>query len=77
MAAPTQREKIKPVITVQSHILQEQMRFPGASGEFSWLLSGITLATKLIQASYSPSRAVGYSWRTWRHQCAGRGPTKA
>jgi len=50
MAAPSQREKIKPVITVQSHILQEQMRFPGASGEFSWLLSGITLATKLIQA---------------------------
>lgn len=42
--------KTKPVITVQSHILQEQMRFPGASGEFSWLLSGITLATKLIQA---------------------------
>lgn len=40
----------KPVITVQQHILQEQMRFPGASGEFSWLLSGITLATKLIQA---------------------------
>jgi len=42
--------KTKPVITVQSHILQEQMRFPGSSGEFSWLLSGITLATKLIQA---------------------------
>lgn len=40
----------KPVVTVQQHILQEQMRFPGASGEFSWLLSGITLATKLIQA---------------------------
>jgi fructose-1,6-bisphosphatase I len=42
--------KSKPVVTVQQHILQEQMRFPGASGEFSWLLSGITLATKLIQA---------------------------
>ncbi len=37
-------------ITVQQHILQEQKRFPGASGEFSWLLSGITLATKMIQA---------------------------
>src|SRR5579859_2773603 len=36
--------------TVQQHILQEQKRFPGASGEFSWLLSGITLATKMIQA---------------------------
>ena len=38
------------IITVQQHILQEQKRFPGASGEFSWLLSGITMATKLIQA---------------------------
>ena len=38
------------IITVQQHILQEQQRFPGASGEFSWLLSGITFATKLIQA---------------------------
>jgi len=37
-------------MTVQQHILQEQKKFPGASGEFSWLLSGITLATKLIQA---------------------------
>lgn len=38
------------ILTVQQHILQEQKRFPGASGEFSWLLSGITMATKLIQA---------------------------
>ncbi len=38
------------VITVQQHILQEQKRFPGATGEFSFLLSGITLATKRIQA---------------------------
>ena len=38
------------MITVQQHILQEQQRFPGATGEFSWLLSGITMATKLIQA---------------------------
>lgn len=38
------------VTTVQQHILQEQQRFPGATGEFSFLLSGITLATKRIQA---------------------------
>lgn len=37
-------------ITIQQHILQEQQRFPGASGEFSFLLSGITLAAKQIQA---------------------------
>ena len=36
--------------TIQQHILQEQQRFPGATGEFSWLLSGLTLAAKAIQA---------------------------
>lgn len=37
--------------TVQQHILNEQRRhYPDASGAFSWLLSGITLATKMIQA---------------------------
>ena len=36
-------------ITVQQHILESQRRrYPSASGEFSWLLSGITLATKII-----------------------------
>jgi fructose-1,6-bisphosphatase I len=38
------------VITFEQHVLQEQARFPGATSEFSWLLSGITLATKMIQA---------------------------
>jgi len=38
------------IMTVQQHILHEQQRFPGASGEFSWLLSGITMAAKLIQS---------------------------
>src|SRR6478752_5839145 len=39
------------LLTVQQHILEEQRRHhPGASGEFSWLLSGITLATKIVAA---------------------------
>ena len=42
--------RTKPITTVQQHILQDQKRFPTASGEFSWLLSGITLATKMIVA---------------------------
>ncbi len=38
-----------PLVTVQQHILEEQRRYrPQATGEFSWLLSGITLATKLV-----------------------------
>jgi fructose-1,6-bisphosphatase I len=40
-----------PIITtVQQHIDEQQARHPGASGRFSWLLSGMTLATKMIQA---------------------------
>jgi fructose-1,6-bisphosphatase I len=36
-------------VTVQQHILEDQrLHHPHASGEFSWLLSGITLAAKVI-----------------------------
>ena len=39
-------------ITAEQHILLEQRdRFPDASGEFSWLLSGITLACKIVAAA--------------------------
>ena len=41
---------VGPVVTLQQHILWEGRRFPHATGEFSWLLSGLTLATKMIQA---------------------------
>ena len=38
-------------VTAEQHILEQQrIKFPDASGEFSWLLSGITLATKIIAA---------------------------
>ncbi len=41
----------KMIITAQQHILaQQQEHFPDAGGTFSWLLSGITLATKMIEA---------------------------
>lgn len=47
-----QSELSKPstITTIQQHILQEQQRSTGATGEFSWLLSGITLAAKAIHA---------------------------
>ncbi|HYG79695.1 MAG TPA: class 1 fructose-bisphosphatase [Pyrinomonadaceae bacterium] len=38
------------ITTFQQHVLQEQRRFPGATTEFSWLVSGITLATKMIES---------------------------
>ena len=37
-------------LTIQQHIMREQQKFPGATGEFSFLLSGLTLATKKVQA---------------------------
>ena len=40
-----------PIITtIQSHILDQQRQTGEASGTFSWMLSGITLATKMIAA---------------------------
>jgi fructose-1,6-bisphosphatase I len=38
------------ITTIQHHILREQQRITGARGTFSWLLSGITLATKMTEA---------------------------
>ncbi|MCK6457161.1 MAG: class 1 fructose-bisphosphatase [Phycisphaerae bacterium] len=38
------------IITIQQHIIEQQRKHPTASGEFSWLLSGITLAASIIQA---------------------------
>ena len=39
---------IPAIKTVQQHILERQRTHHGATGEFSWILSGITLATKII-----------------------------
>jgi fructose-1,6-bisphosphatase I len=48
------------LLTVQQHILEEQRRhYPDASGEFSWLLSGITLATKIVAAQVRRAGLVG------------------
>ena len=37
-------------ITFQQHIVQEQTRLSGSSMEVQWMLSGITYASKMIQA---------------------------
>jgi len=41
----------KPIITIGQHIQAEQWAHPGATGEFSWLLGAITLATKIIESN--------------------------
>ena len=42
------------ITTVQQHILQQQQEISEASGRFSWLLSGITLATKMAWVISGP-----------------------
>jgi hypothetical protein len=41
--------------TFQQHVSQEQKRFPGATGEFTRPMSGISLATKMTQAQPYPA----------------------
>lgn len=45
---PSERNRF---ITVQEHILSQQRSHPTATGGFSWLLSGITLAARIISAN--------------------------
>lgn len=40
--------KLPTITTVERHFLERKGRNPHATSEFSWLLSGITLATKII-----------------------------
>ena len=48
------------IITAEQHIQSEQhKRFPHATGAFSWLLSGITLATKMTQAKVRRGALLG------------------
>lgn len=47
------------ITTFQQHVSQEQKRFPGATGEFTWLMSGISLATKMIQAQVRRASLAG------------------
>ncbi len=36
------------ITSLQSHILQEEARYPGSTGDFTWILSALSLAAKAI-----------------------------
>jgi len=59
------------VMTIQQHIMrQQQQHHPSATGEFSWLLTGITFATRVIAAKVRQAGLVhvlGDSGRTNVH----------
>ena len=44
------------ITSLQSHILQEETRYPTATGDFSWILSAISLAAKAIAAKVRCAR---------------------
>lgn len=44
------------VVTLQSHILAEEARHPGATGTLSWILSALSLAAKTISSKLRRAR---------------------
>jgi fructose-1,6-bisphosphatase I len=46
----------KPLVTIQSHILQQQERHPEATGDLSWILSALSISAKMISAQVRRAR---------------------
>ncbi|MBK7251300.1 MAG: class 1 fructose-bisphosphatase [Gammaproteobacteria bacterium] len=47
---------IEPIVTLQSHILQQQAVSPEATGTLSWILSALSISTKVIAAKVRGAR---------------------
>ena len=45
---PPRRVVTDNLVSLQSFILEEEARYPGATGDFSWIISAISLAAKII-----------------------------
>lgn len=44
------------LLTLQSHVLAEQAKIPGATGTFSWILSALSLSAKVISSKIRRAR---------------------
>lgn len=44
------------IVTVQAHILQQQTRYPEASGQLSWILSALAISAKMIASHVRRAR---------------------
>ena len=53
---PTDPGVSENLATLESHILAEESRYPGATGTFSWILSPLTLSANIISNKIPPSR---------------------
>ena len=47
---------IKEIVTLQAHILQQESRYPGATGTLSWILSALSISAKMIAAQVRRAR---------------------
>jgi len=47
---------LKPLVTIQSHVLAQQARFPEATGTLTWVLSAISISAKMIAAQVRRAR---------------------
>ncbi len=47
------------LLSLQSHILSEESRYPGAAGDFTWIVSAISLAGKAIAHQVRRARLEG------------------
>jgi fructose-1,6-bisphosphatase I len=48
--------ELGPIVTLQTHILQQQTEFPEATGTLSWILSAISISAKIIAAKVRRAR---------------------
>lgn len=46
----------RDIITLQSHILQQEAQHPGASGQLSWILSALSISAKMIASHVRRAR---------------------
>ncbi|WP_145070777.1 class 1 fructose-bisphosphatase [Engelhardtia mirabilis] len=47
---------MRQITTLQSHILAEEFKHPGASGTFSWILSALAVSAKIIASKMRRAR---------------------
>lgn len=54
----TTEQLTKPIVTVGQHLIEQQRQHPDATGDLTWVLSGIALSTRIIQ-SYVRRAGIG------------------
>ena len=55
-STPQAAADLRQITTLQSHILAEESKHPGASGTFSWILSALAVSAKIIASKMRRAR---------------------